>query len=120
MWEATQANLKTLIANKSFQSNLISFFDSVTNVVDKENMANMIFVECNTAFAADPHDILISNLEKCELDRHKTQQACITTEVSVRIQEDFDFLEIWTMTFSKDRCKVLHVGRKIKYTHTEQ
>lgn len=56
------------VKNKSYQSNLISFFDRVTGPVDKGEAADVIDLDFSEAFDTRLHDIFISKLEKYGLD----------------------------------------------------
>ena len=57
------------VKNKSCQTNLISFFDRVTSPMDKGNAVDIIFLDFSKAFGKVPHDILISKVNRCGLDR---------------------------------------------------
>lgn len=61
-------SLLGFVKNKSHQSNLISFFDSVTGPVDKEEEADVIDLDFSEAFDTHPHDIFISKQKKYGLD----------------------------------------------------
>ena len=56
------------VKNKSCQTNLISFFDRVTSLVDCGNAVDIIYLDFSKAFDKVPHDILISKLAKSGLD----------------------------------------------------
>ncbi|KAF7250585.1 hypothetical protein EYD10_04010 [Varanus komodoensis] len=56
------------IKNKSYQTNLISFFDWITSQMDKGNAVGIICLDFSKAFNIVPRDILISKLAKTGQD----------------------------------------------------
>ena len=48
------------LRNKSCQTNLISFFERVTSLVDAGNVVDIVYLDFSTAFDKVPHDILVS------------------------------------------------------------
>lgn len=56
------------VKNKSHQSNLISFFDSVTGPVDNGEAADVIDLDFSEGFDTHPPDIFISKSEEYGLD----------------------------------------------------
>ena len=57
------------VKNKSCQTNWISFFDKVTSQIDRGNAIDVVYLDFSKAFDKVPHDILISKLTECGLDR---------------------------------------------------
>ncbi|CAM5075408.1 unnamed protein product [Natator depressus] len=50
--------------NRSFQTNLISFFEKVTDFLDKRNTVDLIYLDFSKAFDMAPHGELLAKLEK--------------------------------------------------------
>ena len=57
------------VKNKSCQTNLISFFDEVNSLIDRWNAVNIVYLDFSKAFDKVSHDILISKLTMCGLDK---------------------------------------------------
>ena len=57
------------VKNKSCQTNLITFFDQVTSQIDRGKAVDVIYLDFSKAFENMSHDILISKLTRCGLDR---------------------------------------------------
>ena len=51
------------VKNKSCQSNLVSFFDQVTSLVDGGNVVDITYLDFSKAFGKAPHIILIGKLD---------------------------------------------------------
>uniref|UniRef100_A0A670HPH4 Gypsy retrotransposon integrase-like protein 1 n=1 Tax=Podarcis muralis TaxID=64176 RepID=A0A670HPH4_PODMU len=64
------------LKNKSCQTNLISFFDRITTLVDEGNAVDVAYLDFSKAFDKVPHDILVKKLVKCGLDYATTQWIC--------------------------------------------
>lgn len=57
------------IKGKSCPSNLISFCDKVTHLVDERMAVDVIFLHFSKAFGTAPHSILLDKLSNCEISR---------------------------------------------------
>ena len=57
------------VKNKSCQTDFISFFDQVTSVIDRGTAVDVVYLDSSKAFDKVPHNILISKLTRCGLDR---------------------------------------------------
>uniref|UniRef100_A0A670KJT9 Reverse transcriptase domain-containing protein n=1 Tax=Podarcis muralis TaxID=64176 RepID=A0A670KJT9_PODMU len=64
------------LKNKSCQTNLISFFDRITSLVDEGNAVDVVYLDFSKAFDKVPHDILVKKLVKCGLGYATTQWIC--------------------------------------------
>ena len=62
--------------DKSCQTNLISFFDRVTSLVDPGNVVDIVYLDFSEAFHKVPHDILVRKLVKTGLDKVTIQWIC--------------------------------------------
>lgn len=63
-----KASQHEFVRNKLCQTNLISFFDRVTGLVDNREVGDVMYLDLSEAFDTVQHDILISKLEKYGLD----------------------------------------------------
>lgn len=70
------------VKNKLCQTNLISFFDRVTGLVDNREVGDVMYLDLSEAFDTVQHDILISKLEKYGLDEI-TISGCKAAEQSI-------------------------------------
>jgi len=59
---------------RSCLTNLISFYDKVTHLVDQGRQVNVIFLDFSKAFSAVFHGILLQNIFSVELDENMGEQ----------------------------------------------
>ena len=64
------------LRDKSCQTNLISFCDRVTSLVDAGNAMDIVYLDFSKAFDKVPHDILVRKLVKTGLDKVTIQWIC--------------------------------------------
>lgn len=64
------------LKHKSCQTNLISFFDRVTSLVDEGNAVDVAYLDFSKAFDKVPHDLLANKLVKCGLDNATVRWIC--------------------------------------------
>ncbi|KAK4806818.1 hypothetical protein QYF61_005614 [Mycteria americana] len=93
---------------RSCWTNLISFYDKVTRLVDEGKAVNVVYLDFSKAFDTVSHSILLEKLAANGLDGHTLPWG------RKAIQRDLDGLDRWAdancMRFNKAKCQVLHVG----------
>ncbi|GAB0203202.1 hypothetical protein GRJ2_002785800 [Grus japonensis] len=94
-------------------TNLVSFYDKVTHLVDQGKPADVIFLDFSKAFDTVSHRL--EGVVNKFADDTKLGGAVDSVEGGEALQRDLDRLENWAITnrmrFNKGKCRILHLGR---------
>lgn len=72
--QSIRPNQHGFMKEKSSVTNLVSFYDTITHLVDEGNTVNVVFLDFSKAFGTVPHSTFLDKLSDCERNRHTMQQ----------------------------------------------